>query len=341
MSADVFTEVKNQIGIITLDAPKKLNSLDLEMILAMTQSLQEWEKDQNIKAVILKSSQERAFCAGGDVKSLYHKMLESSDFAKTFFKKEYFLDHYIHQYKKPIICMAHGITMGGGIGIMNGCSHRIVTETTLMAMPEITIGLFPDVGGTYFLNKIPHGLGLFLALTGARIKSGDALACKLADFLIPSKELGPLEERILNSQWTENNKENYNILHRLISEIHDPSLVMIDLDSLTEEIEKLTSFDTYEELELVWKNHKSDNEWITNALENFRKGSPTSAKVIFKQINEGKKLSLDEVFERELHMAYTFSESADFKEGVRALLIDKDNNPNWAPLAEDINHYFN
>ncbi|MDH5581683.1 MAG: enoyl-CoA hydratase/isomerase family protein, partial [Bdellovibrionales bacterium] len=288
-----------------------------------------------------KSSQDRAFCAGGDVKSLYHSMLKSPDFAKEFFKHEYFLDHYIHQYKKPIICLAHGITMGGGIGIMNGCSHRVVTETTIMAMPEITIGLFPDVGGTYFLNKMPDRLGLFLGLTGARINSNDALFCQLADFLIPSQELSPLEDKILNTQWTENNKENYNIIHRLISEVHTPKLVSETIITLSEEIKKLTSFDSFESLFENWKTYKSNNKWINSALENFFKGSPTSAKIIFKQITEGKKLSLDEVFQRELHMAHTFSDSADFKEGVRALLIDKDNSPQWAPLAQNINHYFN
>ncbi len=341
MSDTLLSEVKNQVGVLTLHAPKKLNSLGLDMIKAMTKTLQEWEDDPNIKAVILKSSSERAFCAGGDVKSLYFDMLKSPDLAKDFFKNEYFLDHYIHTYKKPMICFANGITMGGGIGIMNGCSHRIVTETTMMAMPEITIGLFPDVGGTYFLNKMPSNIGLFLGLTGARINGADALSCHLADFLISSKELKGLEEKLIQTNWVENNKENYNITRRILIDLHHPELIHSELLEHEEEIKQLTHFEEFNKLYQIFNTYISSNDWIQNALENFRRGSPTSAKVIFKQIREGKGLSLQEVFKRELTMAYAFSESDDFKEGIRALLVDKDNDPKWSPMPGDISKYFN
>lgn len=337
----VLFEKKNQIGLITLNAPKKLNSLDTEMIIAMTENLKAWEEDPAICAVIMKTSSERAFCAGGDVKSLYFYIKEDKEKACEFFKHEYHLDHYIHQFKKPIVCLTEGVTMGGGIGIMNGCSHRIVCETNLMAMPEITIGLFPDVGASHFLNTTPDNIGLFLGLTGAKFNGADALYLKMAEAFINKKYYADIEKDVLSTSWSENNKENYNIVHRLIDKYKGKSEVIEGLlEKRIEQIKKLIDFSDFEELDNHWNFYHGDDEWITSAIDNYKKGSPTSKAVIFEQLQSSKGLSLEEVFKRELHMAFTFTHDHDFKEGVRALLVDKDNNPKWQKMPENIENYF-
>ena len=180
-----------QIGVITLNAEKTLNALSLDMIDLMAEQLALWSTDDNIALVLMQAAGEKAFCAGGDLQNLYQSMLthhasvdkddvRANQYACDFFNREYRLDYLIHTYPKPILCWGHGIVMGGGIGLMAGASHRVVTEKSRLAMPEIGIGLFPDVGGSYFLNRMPGKLGLFLALTGAMVNAADAKFTKLA-----------------------------------------------------------------------------------------------------------------------------------------------------------------
>jgi enoyl-CoA hydratase/carnithine racemase len=194
-STIVFSE-KNagrfKIGYVALDNPRALNALDLAMLRAMEGKLLEWRENENLICVVLHASSEKAFCAGGDVKSLVMALRRDGTIvaARDYFTTEYFVDYLIHVYPKPILCWADGITMGGGIGIMNGASYRVVTERTVMAMPEIAIGLFPDVGGTYFLGRLPASLGLFLGLTSARISGHDAAALGMADGIVASEKKG-------------------------------------------------------------------------------------------------------------------------------------------------------
>ena len=176
----VFSEEDSgrfKVGYVALNNPRALNALDLGMLRLMEDKLLEWRQDEDLACVVLYAESEKAFCAGGDVKSLVMALQRDGTIAaaRDYFTTEYFVDYLIHVYPKPILCWADGITMGGGIGIMNGAAYRVVTERTVMAMPEIAIGLFPDVGGTYFLNRLPAGLGLFLGLTSARISGHDAV----------------------------------------------------------------------------------------------------------------------------------------------------------------------
>ena len=179
------------LGIITLDNPRALNALDLEMLRAVADKLLEWRDQRSIACIVLHAESEKAFSAGGDVKSLMAALKRDGAMpvALEYFTTEYFADYLIHIYPKPILCWADGIVMGGGIGIMNGASYRVVTERSILAMPEITIGLYPDVGATYFLNRAPSGIGLFLGLTGARFNGHDAVAIGMADGLIPSQKI--------------------------------------------------------------------------------------------------------------------------------------------------------
>src|SRR5690606_15192614 len=179
------------IGIATLNVPRALNALSLEMIDLLKMQLDDWQQDARIAAVWLDAEGDKAFCAGGDVVRLYQSMVdtptgERNHYAEAFFGREYQLDYLLHTYGKPVICWGHGIVMGGGLGLMSGCSHRVVTEKSRIAMPEITIGLHPDVGGSWFLSRMPGRTGLFLGLTGANINAADALYIGLADRAIGS-----------------------------------------------------------------------------------------------------------------------------------------------------------
>lgn len=340
----VLFEVKEQIGLISLNAPKALNSLDRDMCMAMADKLTAWKNDDSIKAVILKGNGDKAFCAGGDVVSLYNSMKNNESYHKDFFKHEYHLDLMIHEYSKPIVCFARGIVMGGGIGIMNGSSHRIVTETTMMAMPEITIGLFPDVGGSYFLNQMPGNMGLFLGLTGARFYGADALYLNMADYFFKDEQLQEVENHLLNYEFTENpNQDVKDVIQHFSNKVaHD-----IPESSLKENqnmINELVSGDTIYEVDKNLRSYSGDDKIISRAVDTYTKGSPTSAFVIFEQIQRGKGKTIQEVFEMEGKMALNFGDSHDFPEGVRALLIDKDKNPDWKfkELSEitDVDKYF-
>ncbi|MES2745310.1 MAG: enoyl-CoA hydratase/isomerase family protein, partial [Bdellovibrionota bacterium] len=183
---------KAAIGRITLNSPKTLNALNLEIILLVQEILHRFERDPRIAAVFIDGSGDKAFCAGGDVKSIRQRILDMRErgqspvpLARVFFENEYKMDYAIHRYPKPVIVWGDGIIMGGGIGIAAGASHRIVTETTTLAMPEITIGLYPDVGASYFLPRMPGRVGLFLGMTAGRMKAADALYVNLADHFVP------------------------------------------------------------------------------------------------------------------------------------------------------------
>jgi enoyl-CoA hydratase/carnithine racemase len=354
MTDVIFKELSSNnnklIAIAELNAPKSLNALNLSMIKLLTKKLSSWQQDDNIAMVILQGAGEKAFCAGGDVVSLYHYLHEldtpidddviTSGFANEFFSEEYVLDQLIHNFNKPIMIWGDGYIMGGGIGLFAGASHRVTTERTLMAMPEVSIGLFPDVGSSWFLNKTPEDLGLFLGITGAVFNAVDANYLGLSDYIIDSSSKNGVFDHLLTVDWQDNDR-NHSLLKQALTEFSNRFEHHLPNEVKNNEvaIAKLLAFDNIADIHTAISNVQTDNNWLNKAKNKLLAGSPLSACIIYRQLQTTKTLSLSECFTSELNLILRCCQYTEAREGIRALLVDKDKNPNWAfSNISDVDH---
>ena len=309
-------------AIITLNRPANLNALNYEMIISIEECLKNINKNKNIKLVIFKGEGDKAFCAGGDVKSFYEEKLTNiNKLRKNFFYREYKLNYLIKKYKKPIISFVNGICMGGGVGIAMHSSIVIVSENVKFAMPECTIGLFPDVGSSNFLSKLKSNIGLYIALTGKRLVSGDLIELGLANYSVSRNNFKSLEKRLINIK-------NMRSIHKIIDEYSEKTNSSI-FPSLNKNINNIFK---YNKVEKIISLLESSNEiWAEEAFKAMNKSSPTSLKISLKQL----RLSKYKSFKDNLIMDYRLSQSCmtgvDFYEGVRSVLVDKDFKPIWSP----------
>ena len=309
-------------AIITLNRPNNLNALNYEMIISIEKCLKNINKNKNIKLVIFKGEGDKAFCAGGDVKSFYEEKLTNiNKLRKNFFYREYKLNYLIKKYKKPIISFVNGICMGGGVGIAMHSSIVVVSENVKFAMPECTIGLFPDVGSSNFLSKLKSNIGLYIALTGKRLVSGDLIELGLANYCVSRNNFKSLEKRLINIK-------NMRSVHKIIDEYSEKTNSSI-FPSLNKNINNIFK---YNKVEKIISLLESSNEiWAEEAFKAMNKSSPTSLKISLKQL----RLSKYKSFKDNLIMDYRLSQSCmtgvDFYEGVRSVLVDKDFKPIWSP----------
>lgn len=335
----IFSELPcgdgGRIAVATLNNPKTLNALSLDMIDPLFEKLQQWRDDPEVVAVWLDGAGDRAFCAGGDIVRLYHAMGEHPGeippLAEAFFGREYRLDYLIHTFPKPLICWGSGVVMGGGLGLMSGASHRVVTDTTKVAMPEINIGLYPDVGGTWFLNRMPAGTGLFLGVTGAHCNGADALAVGWADQLVGAERKGELQERLQALKW-QGNAGDHDRVTGLLEELDAASRDQRPEGQVATHLramEAVAATDTITGAVDAILGLPDPDKWLARAQHSLAKGCPTTAHLVWRQIREGADLSLGDVFRRELVMSVQCTAHEEFREGVRALLVEKDNQPKW------------
>ncbi|HEY6641362.1 enoyl-CoA hydratase/isomerase family protein [Povalibacter sp.] len=324
-----------RIGFAQLNAERSLNALTLEMVRLLDGKLRDWANDAGIAIVVLSGAGPKAFCAGGDIR----KLLESIKAQPAvlpgldFFAAEYSLDYRIHRYPKPVLVWGGGIVFGGGIGLMAGASHRVVTETSKLAMPETRIGLFPDVGASHFLDRMPRTLGRFYGMTGATLDAHDSLATGLADYFIANTGRDALWYRLETSRWHDDAAANATALDVLLQSFCAQAGASVPESPLAvhgELLDRLVTgdfADTYRNI----TSHVSSDPWLASAIATLRTGSPTSAALSFELQRRLADRSLADVFRTELTVAVRCCQRPDFAEGVRALLIDKDNHPQWSP----------
>lgn len=352
----LFSEEKTGsygLGVVQLNAPLSLNALSIEMFRLIEARLSEWRDQSDIAAVLFHSDSPKAFCAGGDVKSLALNHFEGgkAQFPSDFFTSEYFVDQLVREYPKPVIAYLDGITMGGGVGLTHGADLKMVTEKTLMAMPEVSIGFFPDVGATYFLSGLPNKLGLYLGLTGARFNAWDAVKWGLADVVTPSDRKRKILTDLIRLPWQKDASLNQEITQAygkdLKSKLDQKGGLLAD-PAFTE-ISSLFYEGDYQNLHAkileYGESRDPSNKALSDSLSRYKKGSRISQSVFFEAFRRGAEMNDARAsLLMEWTMALRFCEKSDFYEGVRSVLIDKDQSPNWtatSPLSGDeVDFYF-
>lgn len=326
----VLAEVRNHIGHLTLNRPVGLNALTLDMVRSLQKHLHRWAQDADVHAVVLRGEGPKGFCAGGDIRSLHDSYKAGQRLHLDFFEEEYALDLCIHRYRKPVMVLMDGFTLGGGMGLAQGCDLRIVTERSRLGMPEVGIGYFPDVGGSYFLPRVPGELGIYLGVSGTQVKAADALYCGLADWYLDSDKLAALDEGLDRLAFGEHPlKDLQGLLARLgtqtlddaplakLRPVIDHFFALPDLPSIIEQLRAVSIGDS--------------RQWALDTADLLQTRSPLAMAVTLELLRRGRHLALEDCFAMELHIDRQWFDHGDIIEGVRALIIDKDKQPRWNP----------
>jgi enoyl-CoA hydratase/carnithine racemase len=323
------------IGRLTLDHPSTLNALTPAIVAALDAALRAWAADPSVVAVWLDSSSEKAFSAGANLQALY-RALRTDDVAARdraaldFFAPEYRLDHFIHHYPKPVVAWMHGIVMGGGVGLACGASHRVVTGTTKFAMPEITIGLFPDVGGSWFLQRMPARIGRYLALTGARLGPADTIALGMADLPIPQASKQAVLDAMAATRWDGDAARDRVKLDGILDGAADwAGLAAPEFMAHQSAVAAIAHTASPVEFHAALEQAAAADPWFEPHRQSLAHGSPASAGLSWTLLERLHGASLAEVLQLELAAAMGCATDGDFVEGIRALIVDKDRSPKW------------
>lgn len=333
-SPEILCETVNEVAFITLNRPAALNALSFQMIAALRKVLAACANDGAIKAILLRGAGDKAFCAGGDIRSLYQSFMDSGKLHHDFFVAEYSLDYLLHTYRKPYVALIDGITMGGGMGLAQGSTVRVVGERTRIAMPEVGIGLFPDVGASYFLSRLPGSLGPYLALTGVQVRGADAVYARLADAFLPPQGIDALAADFAAIRWSNDSVVDVRtVVHaRAAQGLPAPSLSVLR-PAIDSHFAHATVPEILQSLDGELRPEYAD--WAQQTAKLMRTRSPTMLFVTLRQLQRGKSMELADCFRMELGMVEQCFEQGDLIEGIRALLIDKDNAPRWRPMHLD------
>jgi enoyl-CoA hydratase len=315
---------RGNIGHVLLNRPKALNALNLPMCEVLLPQLRAWMRDDAVKAVVVTGAGEKAFCAGGDIVRLYEDGKARKSYPRDFWSIEYRINVLISRYLKPYVAIIDGITMGGGVGLSVHGGYRVATDRTMFAMPETGIGLFPDVGGTYFLPRMPGATGMYIALTGKRLKGADCVRLGLAQAFVPHDQHAALEDALTKTNGTMEDVD------RIVKGFAQ-DVTAAPIDAERAQVDKHYSKDS---VEAIIESLKSDGgEWAQAQLATLAAKSPFSMKLTFAQLKRGESLSMEDSMRLEWRIANRAAMGHEFYEGVRALLIDKDNKPQWKPAT--------
>ena len=320
---EVLIRVEGRAGRITMNRPKALNALTLGMVRDIRKALDAWATNPAVRLVLLDGAGDKALCAGGDVLSLYDSRGDGSALARTFWREEYQLNALIHRYPKPFVAIQDGIVMGGGIGLSGHAQHRIVTERSMLAMPETGIGLIPDVGGTWLLAHSAGELGIYLGLTGARMSGTDAIQAGFAGIFAPSAALPALKAKLIDP----NSQPVDEIIDHLADEHPVPASPLM---ALKPKIDKFFATVTVEGI--LRELQTTTDEWAMKTRADLLQKSPLALKATLTAIRQARQLpSLEAALNVEYRLCTRLFEGGEFPEGVRALLVDKDKSPKWNP----------
>ena len=329
MTSDVLTAAADGLARITLNRPKALHALNTGMCAAMIEALLAWRDDATVNAVLIDHAPgTRGFCAGGDIRMIAESGAGDGEAAREFFHTEYRLNHLLFHYPKPVVALIDGVTMGGGVGISMPARFRIATENTTYAMPETGIGLFPDVGGGWYLPRKPGAIGMWLALTGARLKAADCLIAGVATHFMPSEILAAARAQIAGAAQTHDAERALaSGIEALSESAGAPKLLTPD------NVERINDTFSRGSVEAIVAALEADGgEWAAAQLETLRSKSPQTLRVTFRQLTEGARMhSFADEMRQEYRIACRVASRHDFQEGVRALIVDKDNAPQWNP----------
>ena len=349
----------SRIGIMTLNSPQTMNAVDLSMVNMIDDILARWKSDENIVAIIMTGAGDRAFSAGGDIRQIYNSVMQEGDnhlkYADAFFTQEYSKNYRVHLVGKPLIAWGNGFVMGGGLGLFIGANHKVGTENLKLAWPEIRIGLFPDVVGTYYLSRLPFPIGHWMGLTGCQMNAVDCKDVGLTNYCIENDGLDFLIAELCHKPWQKNKAMNNQFVREVLTGLETQSSMEFppsnidkcreDINSIFDglEIKDTASFESNKnDLVTIHNRFKAadidesscdesriDKSWFTRGKETFLSGCPATAHLIMKQLQFGNKMTLKEVITWELGVALQSVRHPDFAEGVRSVVVDKDGLPKW------------